>query len=207
MAKFIVGLTGGIGSGKTTVSNMFMELGINIVDADIVAREVVQPNSPALTKIAVHFGQDILLADGQLNRSLLRTKIFADSNEKTWLNDLLHPLIRTNILSQLEQCSGDYCILSAPLLFENQLQKMVQRSLVIDVSEQTQVARTCQRDNTTEAEVCAIISSQISRENRLTLADDIINNEDSDLAKVNQQVLTLDKCYRQLASSLRDNGG
>jgi len=201
MAKYIVGLTGGIGSGKTTVSNMFLELGINIIDADVVAREVVQPNSPALNKIAQHFGQDILLADGQLNRSLLRSKIFANSDEKSWLNDLLHPLIRTNIITQLEQASGKYCILSAPLLFENQLHKMVQRSLVIDVSKQIQIARTCQRDNTNEAEVCAIINSQISREKRLALADDVLNNESNDLSEVKQRVLILDKSYRQLASS------
>jgi len=205
MAKYIVGLTGGIGSGKTTVSNMFLELGINIIDADVVAREVVQPNSPALNKIAQHFGQDILLADGQLNRSLLRSKIFANSDEKSWLNDLLHPLIRTNIITQLEQASGKYCILSAPLLFENQLHKMVQRSLVIDVSKQIQIARTCQRDNTNEAEVCAIINSQISREKRLALADDVLNNESNDLSEVKQRVLILDKSYRQLASSQLDN--
>jgi len=201
MAKYIVGLTGGIGSGKTTVSNMFLELGINIIDADVVAREVVQPNSSALNKIAQHFGQDILLADGQLNRSLLRSKIFANSDEKSWLNDLLHPLIRTNITTQLEHASGIYCILSAPLLFENQLHKMVQRSLVIDVSKQIQIARTCQRDNTNEAEVCAIINSQISREKRLALADDVLNNESNDLSEVKQRVLILDKSYRQLASS------
>ena len=201
MANYIVGLTGGIGSGKTTVSTMFAEKGITIVDADIVAREVVEPNSQALINIAQHFGDDILLANGQLNRSLLRSKVFADENEKQWLNNLLHPLIRESILAQLSQSKGDYCILSAPLLFENNLQQFVNRKLVIDVSVATQLARTCLRDKSNESEVMAIINSQISRDKRLLLADDVIDNETSDLASVQAQVDQLDHQYKMLSTS------
>lgn len=201
MAKYIIGLTGGIGSGKTTVSDMFVSLGVNVIDADIVARQVVAPKSEALERISQHFGQDILLENGELNRSLLRKKIFSNDNEKNWLNALLHPLIRKNIIEQLSQAPGDYCILSAPLLLENNLQALVNRVLVIDVSLETQLVRTCKRDNSVQEEVNAIISSQISREKRISLADDIINNENSDLLLVSEQVIALDNFYKILSNS------
>lgn len=201
MAKYIVGLTGGIGSGKTTVSDMFAELGVEIVDADIVARQVVAPNSEALTKIVEHFGQNILTEKGELNRSALRSKIFSNDDEKQWLNALLHPLIRQNILNELALASGDYCILSAPLLLENNLQVLVDKVLVVDVSVATQLARTSQRDNSHQDEVNAIINSQISREKRLTFADNIINNEMSDLKQVLAQVISLDTKYKTCANS------
>jgi dephospho-CoA kinase len=201
MAKYIVGLTGGIGSGKTTVSNMFVELGVEVIDADIVARQVVAPNSEALAIIVEHFGQNILQKNGKLNRSALRSKIFSNDKEKQWLNALLHPLIRQNILNDLLLASGDYCILSAPLLLENNLQALVNRILVIDVSEETQLSRTCQRDNSNQQEVKSIINSQISREKRLTFADDIINNESNDLNEVLTQVNALDKRYKIDANS------
>lgn len=201
MAKYIVGLTGGIGSGKTTVSNMFAKLGVEVIDADIVARQVVAPNSEALAKIVEHFGQDILHKNGELNRSALRSKIFSNENEKQWLNALLHPLIRQNILNELSLALGDYCILSAPLLLENNLQALVNRVLVIDVSVETQLSRTCQRDSSNQQEVNTIINSQISREKRLTFADDIINNESKDLNEVLTQVNVLHKRYKTYASS------
>ncbi|MDG1751324.1 MAG: dephospho-CoA kinase [Thalassotalea sp.] len=201
MAKYIVGLTGGIGSGKTTVSNMFAELGVEVIDADIVARQVVAPNSEALVKIVEHFGQDILNKNGELNRGTLRSKIFSNENEKQWLNALLHPLIRQNILNELALASGDYCILSAPLLLENNLQALVNRVLVVDISVATQLSRTCQRDSSNQQEVNAIINSQISREKRLTFADDIINNESSDLNEVITQVNALNKSYKTYANT------
>lgn len=205
MAKYIVGLTGGIGSGKTTVSNMFEELGVEIVDADIVARQVVVPESEALTKIVQYFGQSILAENGELNRSVLRSKIFSNYDDKEWLNALLHPLIRQNILNELSLASGDYCILSAPLLLENNLQALVNSVLVVDVSIATQLSRTCQRDSSNQQEVNAIINSQISREKRLTFADDIINNETSDLNEVLSQVIALDAQYKQRASATNIN--
>lgn len=200
MAKYIVGLTGGIGSGKTTVSDMFATLGVKIIDADVVARQVVAPQSEALAKIVQHFGQSILDEDGTLNRSALRTKIFSDDNEKQWLNTLLHPLIRENILTELAYASGEYCILSAPLLLENNLQMLVNTILVIDVAEETQLTRTCQRDNSDQQEVRAIINSQISRDKRLTFADELINNDSSNLHEILAQVIALDKQYKVQAS-------
>lgn len=203
MAAFIIGLTGGIGSGKTTVSDLFCELDIEVVDADVVARSVVKKGSNALNQIAIHFGDEILLKDGTLDRSALRSKIFSDDVEKAWLNNLLHPLIRTSLLKQLSECSGVYCILSAPLLFENNLQGLTNRSLVIDVPVETQIERTCERDKSQANEVKAIIASQISREKRLKLADDILSNVASDFSKLRKQVLALHDEYLALATALQ----
>jgi len=198
MSKFIVGLTGGIGSGKTTVSNMFADLGVDIIDADVVAREVVEPNSYALNKITQHFGSEMLLADGRLNRKLLREKVFTSDVEKQWLNQLLHPLIREQLILQLKQASSEYCILSAPLLFENNLQKLVNTSLVVDVEETTQINRTCRRDDVNEAQIKAIMGNQINRSKRLALANDIIANESVDLSQLKNQVLILHKKYHAM---------
>ena len=201
MSNYIIGLTGGIGSGKTTIANMFTALGVESVDADVIAREVVAPGTVALKEIENHFGNDILQADGSLNRSLLREKVFSNDNNKQWLNQLLHPLIRQSILTQLEQCQGSYCILIAPLLFENNLQPLVDRSLVIDVLPQTQIARSCQRDQSNESTIKSIINSQISREQRLKLADDVIDNEGSDMAKIQQNVESLHQSYLSFAKA------
>jgi dephospho-CoA kinase len=198
---FIVGLTGGIGSGKSTVAKHFMALGITCIDADSVAREVVQPNEPALSAIVQHFGTDILMPDGSLNRRQLRDKIFANPTEREWLNELLHPLIRQRMLEQCQQANGPYCILMVPLLFENNLQSLVQRILVVDVDEATQIRRTMQRDNSTESQANAIITAQYSRQQRLTFADDIIiNSDDISILQRNNRVLELHQIYQQLAS-------
>lgn len=198
---FIVGLTGGIGSGKSTVAQHFIALGITCIDADSVAREVVQPNEPALSIIVQHFGTDILMPDGSLNRRQLRDKIFANPTEREWLNELLHPLIRQRMLEQCQQANGPYCILMVPLLFENKLQSLVQRTLVVDVDEATQIRRTIQRDNSTESQANAIISAQYSRPQRLALADDIISNgDDISATQRNNRVIELHQIYQQLAS-------
>ena len=154
-----------------------VRLGIEIIDADIIAREVVAVNSPALKAIAHHFGNDYLLADGQLNRALLRSRIFSNEVDKQWLNNLLHPLIRNNIVEQTKEAKSEYCILVAPLLIENNLLELVDRVLIVDVSETTQIARTLLRDNSSEQEVKAIIASQTNRTARVNAADDIINND------------------------------
>ena len=133
MSKIIIGLTGGIGCGKTTVMKMFKQLNINYVDADIVAREVVAVGTAALNHITNHFGDNYLLPNGELNRALLRQRIFSNDNDKQWLNELLHPLIRTTMQTQLQQTQSSYALLVAPLLFENNLTKMVDRVLVVDV--------------------------------------------------------------------------
>lgn len=201
MSKLIIGLTGGIGSGKTTVSDIFAELNIDIIDADIAARMVVAPGSKALIAIKQHFGAEILDHHGQLNRTKLRSRIFSDEQDKTWLNNLLHPLIRQEILAQIAQAKSSYCLLVAPLLLENNLHKLVNRVLVVNVDEAQQVARTVARDPSSAAEVKRIIASQMSSEQRLSFADDIINNQDVSLADVRQQVLNLDQKYRSLSPS------
>ena len=178
MSQIIIGLTGGIGSGKTTIANMFSTLGIDIIDADIIAREVVQPNSPALGQIKQHFGDKLIFADGNLNRALLREKIFSCNHEKKWLNDLLHPLIRQSITSQLEQATSPYCLLVAPLLIENKLNALVHKVLVVDVKESVQLTRTLKRDKSNEQVIKSIMASQLSRTDRLSAADDVINNNE-----------------------------
>jgi dephospho-CoA kinase len=198
MSKLIIGLTGGIGSGKTTITNYFVELGVEIIDADIIAREVVEIGSPALKAIAHHFGNDYLLADGQLNRTLLRSRIFSNEADKIWLNNLLHPLIRFNIVKQTKEAKSAYCILVAPLLIENNLLELIDRLLIVDVSETTQISRTLLRDCSSEQEVKAIMASQTNREARVNIADDIINNNDSSLSEIKTAVLSLDKKYLAL---------
>ncbi|MEZ9654021.1 dephospho-CoA kinase [Vibrio splendidus] len=173
----IIGLSGGIASGKTTVANLFNEhFNIDIVDADIVAREVVAVGSDGLKQITDHFGETILLEDGSLNRSKLRELIFSDPTEKQWLNDLLHPMIRNKIDSDLSKVTSPYGLLVAPLLVENQMQSMADRVLIVDVPTEVQIERTMSRDNVSREQVTAILKSQASREQRLAVADDVIKN-------------------------------
>ena len=199
MSTFIVGLTGGIGSGKTTVSDMFAKLNIDIIDADIAARTVVMPGSKALIAIEANFGPDFITPTGELDRTKLRSRIFSNSDDKTWLNNLLHPLIRTEILSQISQAKSNYCVLVAPLLIENNLQKLVNRVLVINIDEANQIARTAERDPSSVAEIKRIIASQMPSKQRLSFADDVINNQDISLDDIQQQVIALDQKYRTLA--------
>lgn len=173
----IIGLSGGIASGKTTVANLFNEhFNIDIVDADIVAREVVALGSDGLKQIAEHFGESILLEDGTLNRSRLRELIFSAPKEKQWLNDLLHPMIRDKIDSDLSKITSPYGLLVAPLLVENQMQGMADRVLIVDVPAEVQIERTMNRDNVSREQVASILKSQASREQRLAVADDVIKN-------------------------------
>lgn len=199
--KYIVGLTGGIGSGKTTIANLFIKKNIDVVDADEVARQVVEPGQPALAAIVEKFGDNILLADGSLNRPKLREKVFSDEQAKQWLNALLHPAIRHEMLEQLSNTKSVYCLLVAPLLLENGLEKYVDQVLVIDVDEATQVDRTTKRDGSSEATIKSIISSQISREKRLAKADYIIRNQDCAGEKIQQQVDELYELFTQQAQN------
>lgn len=198
MSGYIVGLTGGIGSGKTTVANLFHDLGVQSVDADLVAREVVMPGEPALATIVEHFGAGILQHDGQLDRSVLRAKIFADAAEKHWLNQLLHPLIRQRLLQQLQQCTSSYALLIAPLLLENKLQSYTDRVLVVDVPEELQLSRTMQRDQVPVEQVQNILNSQIARSERLRLADDVLLNT-VPVFELQSQIQQLHSRYQQFA--------
>ena len=204
---YVVGLTGGIGSGKSTIAELFAELGVSIVDADLIARQVVEKGSPLLAEIAAHFGPEILLEDGALNRAALREKVFNHESEKQWLNQLLHPAIRHEMLQQLAAQRMPYCIFMVPLLIENKLTALCQRVLVVDVSEQTQLTRASQRDNNSLALIKNIMQSQVSRSERLQHADDVINN-DADLSEslpqLKQKVLDLHHHYLQLAEKFND---
>lgn len=179
MSQFWVGLTGGIGSGKSTVAAEFVRLGIQQVDADIVARQVVEPGTAALEAIVQQFGEAIRNSDGQLDRSRLRQIVFNDETAKNWLNQLLHPLIRQEMLRQLAEATSPYVLLVAPLLLENKLDQLVDTVLVVDVSEQTQINRTSVRDGSSESLVQSIMAAQCSREERLARANQVISNEGS----------------------------
>ena len=200
MSNWILGLTGGIGSGKTTVANLFAAEGVTVVDADAIARELVAPGQPALQQITAHFGPGVLNATGELDRAALRRLIFADEQQKQWLNQLLHPLIRETLLQRCREASSAYVILMAPLLFENGLDQAVQRTLCIDVSEQTQIARTCQRDGNSPELVQAIMASQLSRAERVQRSDDRIDNEGIGLDTLRERVRQLHITYLALSS-------
>jgi dephospho-CoA kinase len=199
MSQFIVGLTGGIGSGKTTVANEFAALGIQLVDADVVAREVVAPGSTALQAISSHFGVEVLLADGNLNRALLREKVFSSPSDKQWLNQLLHPLIRTQMLQQLAAATSPYVVLVAPLLLENGLQSLVDQVLVVDVSPETQLQRTIERDKVPASQVEAIMASQCTPEQRRAGATQLLDN-DLPLSGLPERVAELHQLYSGLAA-------
>ena len=174
----IVGLTGGIGSGKSTIVRLFADQGVHWVDADDVAREVVVPGTPALKAISEHFGKDILLDSGELNRAELRSWIFQDDTERQWLEQLLHPLIREAMLEQLKPQSYDlpYTLLVSPLLLETDQHTLVDRIVVIDVPVEVQIKRTVSRDGNTPEQVQRIIDAQMSRDKRVGKADHIITN-------------------------------
>ena len=175
----IIGLTGGIGSGKTAVSDIFEELGIGIVDADLASRVVVEKGRPSLEEIAKHFGQGILTEEGELDRAKLREIIFNSDEEKNWLESLLHPVIAKQIQDELKASSSPYTILVSPLLLETNQKDFCNKVLVVDVPVETQIERTLKRDDVSLEQVQSIIKAQISRDKRLELADEVIVNDKS----------------------------
>jgi dephospho-CoA kinase len=195
---FVVGITGGIGSGKTAATNFFSALGIDIVDADIAARVVVEPGSKTLQQIAQHFGPAIIHADGSLDRATLRHIIFKDSAAKHWLEQLMHPLIGTEVQRQIGAAKSPYVIFVSPLLVEAKQHLFCDRILVIDVPEETQLQRTIARDNNDALQVQRIIASQVDRAQRLTYADDVIENTGS-LEQLREQVGKSHRHYLELA--------
>lgn len=198
MSNFVVGLTGGIGSGKSTVAEIFAAHGIEVINADQLARDVVDPGSEALEGIASHFGQDILDSSGELKRQRLREIIFSDSSQRQWLEQLLHPLIADLMKSRLANTSSLYCILESPLLLESEQHELADRVLLVDASEENQLARTLRRDQSDSDTIKAIMASQISREDRRKRADDILEN-DFDIADLQSKVDTLHQHYSKLA--------
>lgn len=176
MSKLIVGITGGIGSGKTAVTDRFAQRGIVVVDADLAARKVVEPGSPALAAIAKHFGRNILTPGGELDRAALRKIVFAEPAERQWLEGLTHPLIGQEIEDQLENAGSPYAILASPLLLEGQQKLLVDLVVVVDVPEELQLERTMARDSNDAEQVKRIMAAQLSRQERLARADIVIDN-------------------------------
>lgn len=177
--SLVIGVTGGIGSGKSAVTGRFQQHGIEVVDADVAARVVVEPGGPALDAIAAHFGQEILLANGQLDRAALRQKVFADADERRWLEQLTHPLIGQEIRRQLEAATSPYVILASPLLLETSQVELADVVVVVDVPEAIQLERTMARDDNEEAQVRRIMAAQMQRDQRLASADIVIDNTGS----------------------------
>ncbi len=190
--RLVVGVTGGIGSGKSAVTERFEDLGVTVVDADMAARVIVEPGREALARIAEHFGADILQADGSLDRAALRRVVFADEEERRWLEQLTHPLIGQEILDQLNAARSPYVILSSPLLLETSQGELTDVVVVVDVPEGVQLERTMSRDNNDEAQVKRIMAAQLPREKRLERADIVIDNSRS-LSELDEVVSELHK--------------
>lgn len=193
----IIGLTGGIGSGKSTVAKLFSDLGIEILDADEFSRRVVQPGTPGLTAIVSHFGEAILNANKELDRRKLRDKIFQQPEERQWLEHLLHPLIRQAMRERLTEVKSPYCIMMIPLLIESKPNELINRVLVVDAPEELQIKRAIARDQISRTECEAIMKSQAMRQQRLAFADDVIDNS-KDLDYLKQQVEKLHARYKLL---------
>lgn len=199
--KFIVGLTGGIGSGKSTIAGAFKRLGVRVIDADQASRAVVEPGSDALSAIINHFSDDQLLIDGQLNRAVLREIIFNNPEQKVWLEELLHPLIGEWITMQIQQpSSSPYVILESPLLFETDQYKSVNTSLLVDLSPELQKHRASKRDGVTTEQIQAIIDTQMSRERKISVANYIFDNSLT-LESIDKRVLDLHYQFENLAQS------
>lgn len=199
---YIVGLTGGIGSGKSTIANLFALLDVPIIDADVVAREVVEKGSPLLTKIVEHFGLHILDKQGNLDRTALRQIVFHSEQEKKWLNQLLHPAIRSEMLRQLEAVSAPYVLWVVPLLIENKLSELCDRVLVVDVLPDIQLERAIKRDESKAETIQNIIAAQVDRQTRLNYADDVIENNlplEENAINLAHQVAKLHHRYLDLA--------
>lgn len=195
---FRVGVTGGIGSGKSAVTSQLERLGIVIVDADRVARDVVQPGSAALGAIAKRFGESILKEDGALDRAALRQIVFEDSSQRRWLEELTHPLIRRGIEHQLWSADSPYVVLSSPLLLETSQRDLVDHVVVVDIPETLQLERTVARDGNSEALVKAIMAAQMARNSRLEFAHTVLDNS-ADLQALEAQVNKLHEQLLKLA--------
>ncbi|MFT4817474.1 MAG: dephospho-CoA kinase [Pseudohongiellaceae bacterium] len=192
--RYVVGLTGGIGSGKSAAAEIFRTCGIEVIDADSLAREVVELGQPALGDIAAHFGSDILTAQGHLDRAALRKIVFSNPEHKSWLENLLHPLIAELLQRRLKATKSPYAILESPLLLETEQYKLVDSVIVIDVNEEIQIDRSVRRDGSDEAVIRSIIASQIDRAGRIQRADDLVSNE-AGLEQLREKIETLHSKY------------
>lgn len=202
--SLIVGLTGGIGSGKTAASDYLAQKGITVVDSDVIAREVVEPEQPAWLAIRDHFGPEAILPSGELNRSWLRDRVFQQPSERNWLEQQTHPAIRALTIQRLNHSQSPYAILASPLLFESGQDALVNRTLIIDVPEELQVERSCQRDTNSPEQIRRIIQSQISRDQRRNRANDIVDNS-GNLPHLWLQLDQLHQQYLQLSGSMENS--
>jgi dephospho-CoA kinase len=198
----VIGLTGSIGSGKTTVANLFAARGVPVIDADVLAREVTKPDTPAYRAIIERFGSRVLNADGTLDRGSLREIIFHDALQRSWLEALLHPLILARMQDEIARLNTPYCIAVIPLLLETDAVQFIDRILVVDLPEATQIERARLRDNATNDQIEAILKTQISREERLKRAHDVINNAGNQTELMNQ-IEELHQKYLKLTPEIR----
>ena len=196
---FAVALTGGIGSGKTTVSDLFHELGVDVIDTDEIARSLTASGQPAVTHITERFGPDVASPDGSLNRVRMREVAFEDERARKALEDILHPLIRAEVRRRLSVSPGPYALVVIPLLTETRGHEYASRIAVVDCSGEQQIARVTERSKLSRDEVLAIMATQASRKDRLAIADDVISNEDSQDA-LRSKVDSLHREYLKLAA-------
>ena len=196
----VIGLTGGIGSGKTEVSRLFIGRGVPVIDTDVIARELVERGSPALSEIATNFGDDMLTADGTLDRRRLREAVFADSGKRKRLEDLLHPRIRDRVAERLAELRAPYAVVVIPLLVETRYPIPVDRVLVVDVTEERQIERVMVRDSVTTEAARRIVKQQVTRAERLAAADDVIANNGA-LDALDEQVRLLHRTYIAMAGA------
>ncbi len=197
----VVGLTGGIGSGKSTVAGMFAERGVPVIDTDVIAREVVAPGTPGLQQVVEAFGEAILDGQGRLDRARLRAQVFQDEAARRRLEAILHPLIEASVRERLARLDAPYAIVVIPLLAETGGYPFIEHVLVVDASRETQIRRTMARDGIDREAVERILAAQAERERRLALADDVLDGE-LPLPELRKRVHLLDQRYREMAREL-----
>lgn len=203
---WILGLTGGVASGKTTASNFFKELGCYIIDADIIARNLVKPGTPALSEIANFFGSEFITENGELNRKKMRDTIFTDPDAKQFLDNLMHPLIREATLDEMDKCVAlndkniPYMVFSTPLLFENHLEGMVDRILCMKTTTEKQIERTMERDHCSKEIALGIINSQMPQEQKISLSNDVLESNMPTPEDLFQKVQELHSKYLKIIS-------
>ena len=192
-----IGLTGGIGSGKSTACEIFSEFGVPVIDADIIAHSLVKPGMPALQAIISEFGEEIVTRDGCLDRKKLRNQIFTNETDRKKLENILHPAIYNEIAHETEGIRSKYCIIALPLLLETDASKIIDRILIIDAPRELQLSRASIRDDVSTSDIEAIMHSQISSNDRLAAADDIVNN-DGDIDNLRRQICDLHRFYSSI---------
>ena len=199
--SFVVGLTGGIGSGKTVASDHFATLGVPVIDTDIIARQIVEPGAPALAQLVAKFGQEIILGSGDLDRTALRKIAFSSDSNKAALDSITHPAIRVETVNQIQQANYPYCIVVVPLLSSSSaFSQLMERILVVTAQRETKITRVMKRSQLTRDEVITIMATQLTDEERIEFCDDVIRNDGS-IADAHAEVEALHNLYLELSST------